>query len=169
MVFDTNIWTLDNNWNTNLWNYRCLSRKKCDTVELVHPPKKNKGHYFVDRSGFLFRFLDLRNLCHSIGGIIVLIWLLCKLGYLPPKKLWKMDHQLNFEPVGNFIFFLGQFLGTNRIVADWKLLIDQLLNSFWHRRNGETAMGEIPCIHQRGKFLMDKNLVQLRGTNLMRT
>ena len=117
--------------------------------------KKNKGHYFVDRSGFLFRFLDLRNLCHSSGGDCCVHMAAVQIRVPPPRKT--LENGWPFEPVGIFIFFLGQFLGLIRHIRNcwlinWSTLVDIL--------GKEVAIGEIPSIHQRGKFLVDKNLAK---------
>lgn len=99
----------------------------------------------------------------AVAGNVVFIWLLCKFGYLPPKKT--LANGSPFEPVGIFIFFLGQILGLIRHIRNcwlinWSTLVDIL--------GKEVAIGEIPSIHQRGKFLVDKNLAKRHNSDAKR-
>ena len=99
----------------------------------------------------------------AVGGLLCWYGCCANSGTSPPKKT--LENGWPFEPVGIFIFFLGQILGLLRHIRNcwlinWSTRVDIV--------GKEVAIGEIPSIHQRGKFLVDKNLAKRHNSDAKR-
>lgn len=102
---------LDNSWNTNPWNHRCLSHKICVTVELAHPPKKKQRPLLCGSLWISLQILGSEKVVSQQWGDCCVDMAAVQIRVPPPRK--NSGKWITIWTCWHFHIFLGSNFGPN--------------------------------------------------------